>query len=131
MRVLVTGGRSYENQAVVVEALDRLHRERGITTLIHGAAKGADSLADEWAESRGIEVIACPANWRRYRRAAGTIRNKQMLVEHKPDLVVAFPGSTGTANMISIAEKAGVEVIRTVDPNSCYAGRNVPEMSGQ
>jgi hypothetical protein len=112
MRVLVTGGRVFDSRDLLIEAMDRLHEECGITTLIHGAAKGADTLAGGWAESRGIEVIACPADWRRYHRAAGPIRNKQMLVEHKPDLVVAFPGSTGTAHMVAIAEKAGVEVIR-------------------
>jgi hypothetical protein len=58
MRVLITGGRSFENRYLLVEALDRLHEERGITTLIHGAAKGADALAGKWAWTRGIEVIA-------------------------------------------------------------------------
>ena len=129
MRVLITGGRSFEKRSLLTEALDRLHQERGITTLIHGAAKGADRLAGEWAESRGIEVIANPAEWRRYGRAAGPIRNKQMLAEHKPDVVVAFPGSTGTANMVSIAEKAGVEVVRinATDP----AGQSAAQISGQ
>lgn len=129
MRVLVTGGRSFENRALLFEAMDRLHEERGISTLIHGAAKGADTLAGEWAESRGVEVIACPADWRRYGRAAGPIRNKQMLVEHKPDLVVAFPGSTGTAHMVSIAEKAGGEVIQ-IDASDPADGR-VLQMSGR
>jgi len=50
-----------------------------------------------------------------------------MLVEHKPDVVVAFPGSTGTANMVLIAEKAGVEVIRTADPSLSHAGAVLKE----
>ena len=116
MRVLVTGGRDFEDRALLVEALDRLHQERGVTTLIHGAAEGADALAGEWARARGVEELACPADWRRYRRAAGPIRNQQILVEQKPDLVVAFPGGIGTDHMIAIAEKAGVEVLRTGDP---------------
>jgi hypothetical protein len=120
MRVLITGGKRFENWSLLVEALDRLHEEGGITTLIHGAAKGADTLAGEWARTRGVEVISCPADWKRYGRAAGPIRNKQMLVEHKPNLVVAFQGSTGTANMVSIAEKAGVEVIRITVPDACH-----------
>jgi hypothetical protein len=129
MRVLVTGGREFEDRTRLVEVLDRLHQERGVTSLIHGAAKGADTLAGEWAESHGISVLACPADWRRYRRAAGPIRNKQMLIEHSPDLVVAFPGGTGTAHMISLAEKAGVEVVHIDDP--AYYGRSVLQMSGR
>ena len=131
MRVLVTGGRSFENRSLLAKVLDRLHQERGITTLIHGAAKGADTLAGEWTKSRGIEAIANPAEWRRYGRAAGPIRNKQMLVEHKPDLVVAFPGSTGTANMISLAEKAGVKVIRISDPDSGCVGWGVCQLAAR
>lgn len=122
MRVLITGGRSFENRALLEKTLDSLHHEREITTLIHGAAKGVDTMAGEWRRTRKVDVIACPANWARYRRAAGPIRNKQMLVEHQPDLVVAFPGSTGTANMVTIAHKARVEVIQIVDSDASHAG---------
>src|SRR5262245_59385557 len=98
MRVLVTGGRSFSDQELLVAVLDRLDAARGFTVLIHGDASGADHLAGEWAKSRSIEVLARPADWKKYGRAAGPIRNSQMLDE-KPDLVVAFPGGKGTADM--------------------------------
>lgn len=87
---------------------------RGIVdfTIIEGEARGADTLAKQWAEERYLPVEKYPANWDTHGKAAGPIRNKQMLTEGKPDLVIAFlaPNSRGTANMISQAEKAGVPV---------------------
>ena len=99
MRVLITGGRDFADRQLLFETLDRLHAARGFTLVIHGAAKGADSLADEWAKERGIEVQARPADWKKHGRAAGPIRNQEMLKEN-PQLVVAFPGGKGTANMV-------------------------------
>ena len=110
MRVLITGGRNFAGRALMWSTLDRLHAEHHFTLLIHGDARGADRLAGEWARERGIEVLACPADWKRYGRGAGPKRNRQMLDE-RPDLVVAFPGGSGTRHMVLIAEDAGVKVI--------------------
>ena len=57
-----------------------------------------------------MAALAYPANWKKHGRAAGPIRNKQMLEEAKPDLVIAFPGGAGTANMVKQAREAGVKV---------------------
>lgn len=79
--------------------------------IISGMAKGADTLAVEYAKAYGLKLHEFPADWKRLGKAAGPIRNRQMLNEGKPDLVVAFPGGAGTAHMVSIAKVAGVEVI--------------------
>jgi len=55
-----------------------------------------------------------PADWGKYSKSAGYIRNKQMLAEGKPDLVVAFPGGKGTANMVKLAKLANIP-IHTID----------------
>lgn len=107
MRILVTGGRAYPHRDRVFVALDRVHTERGITCVIHGACQdprtkaltGADRWADEWAKERGIEVAAYPADWIRLGRYAGPVRNQQMRDEAKADAVVAFPGGKGTRDM--------------------------------
>lgn len=107
MIVLVTGGRDYKNRKRVFEVLDKIHEELPITLLVHGAAKGADTLADAWAKSRGIKVRSFEVtkeDWDLHGRAAGPIRNTVMLKESKPDLVVAFPGGRGTAHMVKIAK---------------------------
>jgi hypothetical protein len=80
------------------------------TLIIHGAAKGADTLAGRWAKEFNIPVLVFPADWKKYGRRAGPIRNAQMLSEGKPNLVVAFPGGRGTANMVGLSQKAGVPV---------------------
>lgn len=83
-----------------------------VTEIIEGGARGADSLGAQYAEEVGIPSRRFPALWGTYGKAAGPIRNTQMLKEGAPDLVVAFlaPNSRGTKHMISIAEKAGVPV---------------------
>lgn len=108
MRVLACGGRDFFGRNLVYAVLDPMV----IDVLIEGEAPGADTLAREWATEQGIPVERYPADWNRHGKAAGPIRNRRMLVEGKPDLVVAFPGGRGTANMISQAEAAGVKVLK-------------------
>ena len=87
--------------------LDAFRSTRGVTIIISGCARGADTLGIEWAEARGIEVGRFPADWDTHGRAAGPIRNQRMLDEGKPDLVVAFPGGRGTADMVRRARARG------------------------
>jgi hypothetical protein len=110
MRVLVCGGRDFSDREKLASALDAIHLRTPFSVLIHGAAPGADTLAGEWARERGIAVVPFPADWKGQGRAAGPIRNKRMLDEGRPDLVVAMPGGRGTANMVSQAENANVAV---------------------
>lgn len=122
MIIIACGGRDYAgiyNKMRVNKALNLLHTQKGIELLIHGAARGADSLAEEWAKVRGIETEAFPAEWERYGKAAGYLRNKAMLIRlmdqdflGREIGVVAFPGGTGTANMIQQTEAAGLLVWR-------------------
>lgn len=112
MRVLVCGGRDFADRDWLFAVMDKLARERGpVSTIIHGGARGADTLAGEWAASRNCPAEAYIADWASQGRAAGPIRNKRMLDAGRPDLVVAFPGGRGTANMVRQAKAAGVEVL--------------------
>ena len=81
-------------------------------TIISGAARGADSMAVDWAISNYACFKEFPANWDKYGKSAGYKRNIQMLKEGKPDLVIAFPGGRGTEMMCELAKEAGVEVRR-------------------
>lgn len=92
-------------------ALDRIDSYTRITEVIHGAYRGADTLANEWALQRKRKPNPFPAAWDIHGTAAGPIRNKQMLVEGKPELVVAFPGRHGTKDMKIQADNAGIRVI--------------------
>ena len=122
-RILVSGGRDLTNYKLVRDTLDTIVIDRGWiydddynmpnVVLIHGGAEGADLLADQWGVVNWLEIEEYKADWDKYGKAAGMIRNRQMLEEGKPDLVVAFPtkNSIGTWGMIKIAREAGVETI--------------------
>lgn len=112
MRVLVCGGRVFDDRNAVFRTLDEIHAANRITLVINGGAPGADDLSSKWARTRSVPMHIEPADWKKHGRVAGPIRNRRMLDEQKPDLVVAFPGGAGTNNMIAIAEKAGVPVKR-------------------
>lgn len=114
MRVLVCGGRDYRNWKRLRFVLNRIHKYHGVDVLIEGGAKGADLMASSWAAINGVPAIRFPADWHRHGKAAGHIRNQQMLDEGKPDLVVAFPGGKGTADMVRRARKAKIPVQREV-----------------
>lgn len=123
--VLVCGGRDCNKHEVynwmeknaLLEVSDALCVHLcSITTLIHGGARGADEGAAEWgAKWGGVTVVAYPADWKKHGKAAGPIRNQRMIDEGKPDVVIAFPGGRGTADMIRRAEDNGIPVIRVRD----------------
>lgn len=112
IRVLVCGGRDWEDELAVELALNCLNELHGIECIVHGAARGADTLAMQWANRRGVKHRPFPANWDAHGLGAGRRRNRQMLREAEPDLVVAFPGGSGTLDMIEISEKAGIPVLK-------------------
>jgi hypothetical protein len=107
--VLVCGGRDYADRQRVLNVLDAYNAAVPIGTVVHGAARGADTFAGEWARAHpGVEERAFPAPWATYGKSAGAIRNARMLRETKPHLVIAFPGGRGTADMVRRARKSGV-----------------------
>jgi hypothetical protein len=148
MRVLVCGGRGFgevpkgmtpltpehnrcrrragEERALLAKVLGSL--EPRPTLIIHGAASGADRLAAKWAKGANITDQPFKADWYpngfgRLDRSAGPRRNQKMLDNGKPDLVIAFPGGNGTADMVKRATAAGVEVRRiTIDVGSSREG---------
>lgn len=111
-RVLICGGRSYTDRARVFRALDLAHAFTPIGAVIHGAAKGVDSFADEWAIYHGVTPERFPANWAQEGLGAGPRRNQRMLEHGRPDVVFVFHGGKGTADMLRRAMKAGVPVVR-------------------
>jgi len=109
-RVLVCGGRDFNNPDWMSATLGELSRDAGWSVIIEGGALGADRQAREWAVANGLAVETFEADWHRHGRRAGPIRNRRMLEEGMPDLVVAFPGGHGTADMVRQATEAGILV---------------------
>jgi len=114
MKILFCGDRNWENIEYILRIMKTLKEKFGEFTVIEGEAKGADSIARECAVELGLPVEKYLADWNNFHRAAGPIRNKQMLDEGKPNGVVAFhPNielSKGTKNMVCLARKANIPV---------------------
>jgi len=132
MKILVTGGRLYGQVAedcprdMLEEELLRAARERvrlyesldeiktkrgGISCVVEGGAEGADRIAHNWAMERNVPTVRYSADWKTYGRAAGPVRNQQMIDEEKPDLIVACKGGKGTADMIARAERHRIRIV--------------------
>ncbi len=110
MRVLVCGGREYSDQARVNRILNTLLEQFPDLEIIQGGATGADELAKLWCLAKNVPMEEYPADWKKYGKRAGYIRNVKMLEEGQPDLVIAFPGGPGTGMMVNLADKANVSV---------------------
>ncbi|MGC0251228.1 DUF2493 domain-containing protein [Pseudactinotalea sp. Z1748] len=114
MRILVTGSRTWTDAQVVEQALDEVlaTAEGAEVVLVHGACPtGADYFADLHVRRLGLPVEAHPADWRAHGRAAGPIRNAQM-VDLGADIVLSFPLGTsrGTWHTTRLAKRAGIPV---------------------
>jgi hypothetical protein len=106
VRVLVCGGRDFTDRTLLYRVLDEIKP----SAIVNGAANGADALSSEWARDHNVPRHEFPAQWQLYGKAAGPVRNQRMLLEARPQLVVAFKGGRGTADMIRQAEKCGIKV---------------------
>lgn len=122
MKILVTGSRHWTNADLLATTLSNLNPD----VVVHGGAKGADTLAGAWAQLRGKIERVYPANWERWGKSAGTNRNIMMLmcehlkeVDNPIDCVVAFPlpDSIGTWHMVKIAREANIPVVVIEEPN--------------
>lgn len=108
---LICGGRRFNDQAMFDSVMSQLVGLWGVPkTVVHGAALGADRMAGAWANRLAINVVAMPAQWSEHGKAAGPIRNEAMLLEHKPNRVIAFPGGKGTADMARCAKQKPSEI---------------------
>jgi hypothetical protein len=115
MVILICGSRTATAIPTVVEGLKLVIEQFKPSMVIHGAAKGADSIGGNVARALDVPVREFPAQWDTHGKAAGHIRNQQMLDEGKPQMVVAvYPveGITrGTQDMVTRAQKAKIPVL--------------------
>ncbi len=114
MRVLVCGSRHWTDRATVKEWLAKLPRR---SVIIHGGCRGADVIAGEVAVELGFGVAVFPADWKLHGKAAGPIRNEQMIVDAVPQRVFAFTEAlmrnqrpTGTSDCVMRALSHGIPV---------------------
>lgn len=110
---IICGGRDFSDEQMFNNAMADILQLRGCPRLVvHGGACGVDALADAWATRMAITLSMEAADWALHGKAAGPIRNQKMLEKYKPNVVIAFPGGKGTADMVRRGHAAeGVDVI--------------------
>lgn len=107
MKVIIAGDRNIDNMDIVKSAIvkSRFH----ITEVVCGMCRGVDILGRQWAIENNIPVKEFPANWSKFGRAAGPIRNREMAEYADALIAILMPNSVGTKNMIQTAAKVGLK----------------------
>lgn len=110
MKVLVCGGRNFNDYDRFLATMNSA--KPPISSVVCGGAKGADTLAIGWARQNNINLSIYNADWEKHGKAAGPIRNKEMLDKNPDiDLVIAFPGGSGTKDMIKRATESEIDIL--------------------
>jgi hypothetical protein len=112
-KVIIAGSRGFSNYKLLKDTCDKYLREKKKThnvVVISGHARGADSLGEKYASDEDLDLEIYPADWKKYGKSAGFMRNEQMA--DIADAVIAFWNgeSHGTKHMIDIAEEKGLNV---------------------
>lgn len=112
-KIIIAGGRNYvgnlKDVVAVTALLESLLESYGKQLeIVSGGCEGADQWGEVLADVCGIKYKRFPADWRQYGRAAGPIRNKEMV--DYADVLIALPGGDGTDNVVELAKKDGMLV---------------------
>jgi len=109
MKLVIAGSRVFNNLEKVKEIIEIAvsAMEKPVTTVLCGCAQGVDIAGAEWASERGIKVDYYPADWKKFGKAAGPIRNKKMAIDSDEVLVIRTKVSTGSENMAENTLEAG------------------------
>jgi len=108
-KLIIAGGRDYQLTSADYARLDGIPF---VKEVISGTAKGADTCGEQWAERKGILVKRFPADWDKFGKTAGIIRNGEM-ARHTASLgpggaCALFPGGRGTDNMYDLSKSYGL-----------------------
>jgi len=109
-KVIIAGGRNFKNYELLCSKCDKLLINQTNIEIVSGAARGTDKLGEQYADERGYSVKQFPANWNKFKRAAGFIRNQEM-AEYADALIAFWDGtSKGTKHMIDIATNLKLKI---------------------
>nr|QBK87633.1 MAG: DNA recombination-mediator protein A [Marseillevirus LCMAC201] len=111
MKILIAGSRNYTNRKKIHKVISALSQD---TVVVHGDCRGADKIAASVATKLQLTVECYPADWKQYGKAAGPIRNQQMLDDNNIEKAIIFheclEESKGTKDMLSRLKKKGISV---------------------
>lgn len=110
MKVIIAGSRSFKDYGLLREKCDFLLSNLSDIVIVSGNAKGADLLGEMYAKEKCYGLKIFPADWDKYKKAAGYIRNTEM-AKYSDALIAFWDGfSRGTKHMIDIAKEQGLKV---------------------
>lgn len=110
MKVIIAGTRTFSDYEKLKDHCDFLLSDQPEVEIVSGNAAGADKLGEQYAKEKGYKLTVFPADWNKYGKRAGYLRNKQM-AEYADGLIAFWDGkSRGTEMMIKLAEKGGLTV---------------------
>jgi len=105
MRVIVAGTRTFKDYELLRSKLDEFLKDIEDIEIVSGSARGADALGERYAKEKGYKITRFPADWNRFGKSAGYIRNKEM-AKYSTNCIVFWDGkSKGTKHMIDLAKK--------------------------
>ncbi|MBC2659011.1 DUF2493 domain-containing protein [Pseudomonas sp. MSSRFD41] len=111
MRVLICAGRHYTDSRrcrQVLEAFQRLHPVR---VVIHGGSQFLGAQIEDWAREIGADLVRYPPNWQLHGKHAERLRNRFMLADSRPDIVLALPGGDDTEELLAQARTRGIQTL--------------------
>lgn len=128
-KVIICGSREFDDYDLLKEKCDKILKRKVDSgediVIVSGAAKGADSLGEKYAKERGYKLEKFPANWEKYGKRAGYLRNKQMATVSNACIAFlsAYGENIGTKMMISIAKEDKL-LLRVIDENKYEEGKS-------
>lgn len=124
IKIVVAGSRDFARYDILKSSLDQLLLNEKDVTIISGTARGADQLGERYAKEKGYGLLRFPANWDKFGKSAGYIRNEEM-AENTDAVVVFWNGSRGTKHMIDIAKRKNLLCV-VLDFDGNETNRYVP-----
>lgn len=110
MKVIIAGGRKFDNYKLLVSKCDKALSVVPHVEIVSGGAIGADNLGQIYAIEKGYDIKVFPADWLKYGKRAGPIRNEEM-AKYADALIAFWDGeSKGTKSMIDLAEKYRLKI---------------------
>lgn len=109
MKVIIAGGRDYNFEKKDFDLLDYISTKWLITEVVSGGATGADVGGEQWATIKKLPIKKFPANWKKYGKVAGPLRNAEMAAY--ADAVILFPGGKGMTNMFENAKEFNLDIL--------------------
>lgn len=112
-KIIIAGGRDFMDYNLLKEKTNKILQEKKVThkiVIISGCARGADTLGLRYASENAFDVEEYPADWNKYGKKAGYVRNVEM-AENADALIAFWDGkSKGTKHMIDIATERNLPI---------------------